>query len=174
MRDEHVIMWSSIHKGIYMSRSKFHLSNFINHSMRMVLVIISPIQLSACLDTWLVYIFPKSRIPKLMPTAIFLLLLSRSWPREASSRWCSQYLDYFWQFPKTYLNLTPSLPKQCLSYHPNTFCPSYQLLPEPDSHFPRKTGSIQRSAEEIIQWNLYKTVTLGTRPTGCYTEVACL
>ena len=25
----------------------------------------------------------------------------------------------------------------------------------------------------IIQWNLYKTVTLGTWPTSCFTEVAC-
>ena len=27
---------------------------------------------------------------------------------------------------------------------------------------------------KCIQWSLYKTVTLGTRPTGCYTKVACL
>ena len=26
----------------------------------------------------------------------------------------------------------------------------------------------------VIQWNLYMTVTLGTWPTGCFTEVACL
>ena len=31
-----------------------------------------------------------------------------------------------------------------------------------------------RLLKNIIQWNLYKTVTLGTWPTGCFTEVACL